>query len=178
MRLNFLCPCAFSFHGITMLTTGEGAMRRQLIRPELSTTSGFTAPGHDHQRQSHRGTFLARQGTLCPPFPAMGNHPEREPQMCVPARHEKVLDQILEVFEIQPDVELSRTRRNHAVAVFASCATSSSDVYSANGRPSVIIVRKCTTMSLYCTRIHETYSLGFHDRHPVIAAGTARRPLL
>lgn len=47
---------------------------------------------------------------LCPLILTMREHPTLQPHVCVTAQHREMLDQVLEVFEITPDVDLALMR--------------------------------------------------------------------
>ncbi|MEI8374851.1 MAG: UDP-N-acetylglucosamine 2-epimerase (non-hydrolyzing), partial [Planctomycetota bacterium] len=57
---------------------------------------------------------------LCPLILAMRQHPGLEPHVCVTAQHREMLDQVLDVFGVQPDVDLALMRPNQTLAGLAS----------------------------------------------------------
>jgi UDP-N-acetylglucosamine 2-epimerase (non-hydrolysing) len=44
---------------------------------------------------------------LCPLVLELRKHPEFEPHVCVTGQHRQMLDQVLQVFEVTPDIDLN-----------------------------------------------------------------------
>jgi len=43
----------------------------------------------------------------CPVILAMKEHPDLEPHICVTGQHREMLDQVLDVFKVVPDMDLA-----------------------------------------------------------------------
>ncbi len=76
---------------------------------------------------------------------AMQNHPDMEPHVCVTAQHREMLDQVLDVFGIQPDVDLSLMRPNQSLGALTSRAISAIDSYLGEYSPDMVLVQGDTT---------------------------------
>ncbi len=66
-------------------------------------------------------------------------------RVCVTAQHREMLDQVLGVFGIKPDVDLSLMEENQGLADFAAKALVALDRYLKRERPDMIIVQGDTT---------------------------------
>jgi len=53
---------------------------------------------------------------LCPLILALKDHPDFQPHVCVTAQHREMLDQVLEVFGVTPDVDLDLMQANQSLA--------------------------------------------------------------
>lgn len=66
-------------------------------------------------------------------------------RVCVTAQHRQMLDQVLEIFGIVPDVDLDLMERNQTLAGFTSRAITALDGYLASEKPDLILVQGDTT---------------------------------
>ena len=82
---------------------------------------------------------------LCPLILALRQHPSLRPHVCVTGQHRQMLDQVLDVFGITPDVDLSLMQPNQTLAGLTSKATAAVDGYLADHRPDMIVVQGDTT---------------------------------
>lgn len=82
---------------------------------------------------------------MAPVILALKEHPDFECHVCVTAQHRQMLDQVLEVFEISPDVDLDLMKPNQTLAGLTSRAVSGIDQYLAEHRPDMILVQGDTT---------------------------------
>lgn len=82
---------------------------------------------------------------LCPLVLAMKEHPEFEPHVCVTGQHREMLDQVLEVFGVIPDVDLALMEPNQTLASLTAKAIASVDQYLADYKPDMVIVQGDTT---------------------------------
>jgi len=64
---------------------------------------------------------------LCPLVLALQKHPEFETHVCVTAQHREMLDQVLEVFGVVPDVDLSLMQPNQTLSALTSRAVTAID---------------------------------------------------
>lgn len=85
---------------------------------------------------------------LCPIILALKEHPEFSVHVCVTAQHREMLDQILQVFNIIPDVDLDLISPNQTLAGFTSRAIGALDIYFAGNRPDVVLVQGDTNTVL------------------------------
>lgn len=65
--------------------------------------------------------------------------------VCVTAQHRQMLDQVMEIFDIVPDVDLNLMRPNQSLSGLTSRALEAIDGYLANEKPDVVIVQGDTT---------------------------------
>ncbi len=82
---------------------------------------------------------------LCPLILAMQNHPDFQPHVCVTGQHREMLDQVLEVFGVVPDVDLALMEPNQTLAKLTSKAIVAIDKYLLDFKPDIIIVQGDTT---------------------------------
>ena len=85
---------------------------------------------------------------LCPLVQAMRDHPSLEPHVCVTGQHREMLDQVLDVFGVTPDVDLNLMRPGQTLAGLTSVATSAIDDYLEASRPELVIVQGDTTTTI------------------------------
>lgn len=82
---------------------------------------------------------------LAPVILALKAHPDFECHVCVTAQHRQMLDQVLEVFGIQPDVDLDLMKPNQTLAGLTARAITGIDQYLAEYKPDMILVQGDTT---------------------------------
>ena len=61
--------------------------------------------------------------------------------VCVTAQHRQMLDQVLDIFGITPDVDLNLMKRNQTLASLTSRAITAVDGYLASEKPNLILVQ-------------------------------------
>jgi len=93
---------------------------------------------------------------LCPLILAMRVQPDFEPHVCVTAQHREMLDQVLEVFGVLPDVDLSLMEPNQTLAGLTSKAIERLDDYLAEYKPDMVIVQGDTT-TVFCAAMAAFY---------------------
>lgn len=98
---------------------------------------------------------------LCPVILAMKKHPHFEPHVCVTGQHRHMLDQVLEVFGVVPDVDLALMESNQTLASLTSRAIIAIDKYLKEYTPGMILVQGDTT-SVFAAAI-----AAFYNRIPV-----------
>ncbi len=69
-------------------------------------------------------------------------------EVCVTAQHRSMLDQVLEIFSIVPDVDLNIMKPNQSLAEITSNAIASIDGYLRNSKPDFVLVQGDTTTVL------------------------------
>jgi UDP-N-acetylglucosamine 2-epimerase (non-hydrolysing) len=82
---------------------------------------------------------------LCPVVLALRASGDLAPHVCVTAQHRQMLDQVLEVFGVVPDVDLNLMQPNQSLAALTARALSSLDGYLAEHRPDLVLVQGDTT---------------------------------
>ena len=98
---------------------------------------------------------------LCPLVTALRDHPTLSPHVCVTGQHREMLDQVLQVFEVEPDVDLKLMRPNQTLAGLTSRAIAAIDEYLNQHKPDMVIVQGDTTTVL-CAAL-----CGFYHKIPV-----------
>jgi len=93
---------------------------------------------------------------LCPLILAMRAQPDFEPHVCVTAQHREMLDQVLEVFGVVPDVDLALMEPNQTLADLTSRAIARIDDYLAEYQPDMVIVQGDTT-TVFCAAMAAFY---------------------
>ena len=82
---------------------------------------------------------------LAPVILELRKHPEIECNVCVTAQHREMMDQVLDVFEITPDVDLDIMRPNQSLAEITSKGVKQIDAYLKRTKPDFILVQGDTT---------------------------------
>lgn len=75
-----------------------------------------------------------------------------ECRVCVTAQHRQMLDQVLEVFGLTPDVDLDLMRADQTLADFTARALAAIDGYLAADRPDLVLVQGDTT-TVFCATL-------------------------
>ncbi len=82
---------------------------------------------------------------LAPVILALKAHPDFECHVCVTAQHRQMLDQVLQIFEIVPDVDLDLMKPNQTLAGLTARAITGIDEYLSTYRPDMVLVQGDTT---------------------------------
>jgi len=82
---------------------------------------------------------------LAPVILKLRNHSEIDCNVCVTAQHREMMDQVLDVFEIKPDVDLDIMRPNQSLAQITSKGVEQIDAYLDTTKPDFILVQGDTT---------------------------------
>jgi UDP-N-acetylglucosamine 2-epimerase (non-hydrolysing) len=98
---------------------------------------------------------------LCPLVLRMRESKSLTPEVCVTGQHKQMLDQVLEVFEVVPSVDLALMQPNQTLAGLTSRAIAAIDKYLEESRPDVVIVQGDTTTA-FCAAL-----AAFYRRIPV-----------
>jgi UDP-N-acetylglucosamine 2-epimerase (non-hydrolysing) len=77
---------------------------------------------------------------LCPLVLELKRHPDFEPHVCVTGQHRQMQDQVLEVFEVSPDVDLNLMQPDQTLAQLTARAIVAIDGYLADYKPDMVIV--------------------------------------
>lgn len=85
---------------------------------------------------------------LCPLVLSLKKQPDFIPHVCVTGQHREMLDQVLEVFNVTPDVDLNLMQRDQTLPGLTSRAITAIDKYLADYKPDLVIVQGDTTTVL------------------------------
>ena len=85
---------------------------------------------------------------LCPVVLALQKNPDFECKVCVTGQHKEMLYQVLDVFNVKPDIDLELMRPNQTLGGLTSRAISAIDEYLARERPDIVMVQGDTTTVL------------------------------
>ncbi len=98
---------------------------------------------------------------LCSIILEMKKNPDLAPHVCVTGQHRQMLDQVLEVFGIVPDVDLKLMEPNQTLASLTARGITTIDAYLRQYKPDMVLVQGDTT-SVLCASI-----AAFYNRIPV-----------
>jgi len=93
---------------------------------------------------------------LAPVVRVFRESPDFSCEVCVTAQHRKMLDQVLEVFDIRADVDLDLMRPDQSLAGFTARALTALDDYLRNSKPDLVLVQGDTTTS-FCAALSTYY---------------------
>lgn len=82
---------------------------------------------------------------VCPLVRELQKHEEFQVEVCVTAQHRQMLDQVLEVFDVIPDVDLNVMKPNQTLAELTGRVLSGVDSYLKESRPDIILIQGDTT---------------------------------
>lgn len=85
---------------------------------------------------------------MCPIVLGMRDHPALEPHVCVTGQHREMLDQVLGVFGVTPDVDLRLMKPNQTLAELTARVVTGVDSYLREHRPAMVLVQGDTTTVL------------------------------
>jgi len=98
---------------------------------------------------------------MCPLVLALRKSSEFEPHVCVTGQHRQMLDQVLNVFEVVPDVDLDLMEPDQTLAGLTSRAVTAINDYLATQRPDIVIIQGDTTTA-FCAAL-----AAFYNRIPI-----------
>lgn len=93
---------------------------------------------------------------LAPVILALKEHPELECRVCVTAQHREMLDQVLQAFEIVPDVDLNLMQPNQTLSGLTARAIESLGYYFSKEQPDMVMVQGDTT-TVFCAALSAFY---------------------
>jgi UDP-N-acetylglucosamine 2-epimerase (non-hydrolysing) len=93
---------------------------------------------------------------LCPLILALKAHPAFEPDVCVTGQHREMLDQVLRVSDVVPDVDLGLMEEDQTLSSFTARAVRALHEYLSRQRPDLIIVQGDTTTT-FCAALASFY---------------------
>ena len=93
---------------------------------------------------------------LCPLVLSLAQRRECRVEVCVTAQHRTMLDQVLEVFGVTPEVDLDLMQPGQTLAGFAARALNALDAYLESSRPDLVLVQGDTT-TVFCAALAAYY---------------------
>ncbi len=93
---------------------------------------------------------------LCPLVTAFRSHRYFEPHVCVTGQHREMLDQVLQTFDVKPDVDLKLMRPDQTLAGLTARAIAAIDGYLEQHKPDMVIVQGDTT-TVFCAALCAFY---------------------
>jgi len=90
---------------------------------------------------------------LAPVILELKKHKAIDCRVCVTAQHRQMLDQVLEVFGIVPDVDLQLMRPNQTLAGLTARAIAALDGYMGEVKPDIVLVQGDTTTVFVATLV-------------------------
>lgn len=85
---------------------------------------------------------------LAPVILAMNEDAGFEPRICVTGQHRQMLDQVLDVFDIKPDIDLNLMVPDQTLAGTTARGIEAIDLYLAEDKPDMVLVQGDTTTTL------------------------------
>ena len=85
---------------------------------------------------------------LCPVVLALKNDPAFDCQVCVTGQHREMLQQVLDVFGVVPDVDFALMQPNQSLAGLTARAMTALDEYLTREKPDIVMVQGDTTTVL------------------------------
>jgi len=82
---------------------------------------------------------------LAPVILELKKHKEFEVNICVTAQHRQMLDQVLNIFEVKPDVDMNIMKPDQTLSGLTSRAIKLLDEYLLNTKPDLVLVQGDTT---------------------------------
>jgi UDP-N-acetylglucosamine 2-epimerase (non-hydrolysing) len=98
---------------------------------------------------------------LCPLVKKLAESTSLLPEVCVTGQHKQMLDQVLEVFEVKPAVDLALMQPDQTLASLTARALTAVDEYLAQAQPAMVLVQGDTTTA-FCAAL-----AAFYRRIPV-----------
>lgn len=93
---------------------------------------------------------------LCPLVEALRRHDCFEPHVCVTAQHRQMLDQVLEVFGVKPDMDLQLMTPGQSLAGLTARCIQGVNGYLQQARPALVLVQGDTTTT-FCAALAAFY---------------------
>ena len=93
---------------------------------------------------------------LSPVILAMKDNPDLEPHVCVTGQHRLMLDQVLDVFGVVPDVDLALMLPNQTLSELSARSILAIDAYLTEHNPDMVLVQGDTT-TVFCAALCAFY---------------------
>jgi len=98
---------------------------------------------------------------LAPIILALKKHPDFECHVCVTAQHRQMLDQVLHIFNITPDIDLDIMKPNQTLAGLTARVVTGVDQYLDDYKPDMVLVQGDTTT------VFSAALVSFYNKIPV-----------
>ena len=85
---------------------------------------------------------------MAPLINMLKHHPTVQIKICITAQHRQMLDQVLDIFKIQPDYDMNIMKANQSLADMTSTALQGLDQILAQDKPDCVLVQGDTTTTL------------------------------
>ncbi len=82
---------------------------------------------------------------LGPVIHELKKYPEIETRICVTAQHREMLDQVLNLFELRPDIDLNLMRPDQSLAAITAEVVSEMEYVLEAEKPDVVVIQGDTT---------------------------------
>ncbi len=82
---------------------------------------------------------------MAPVVKLLDQQPDIDNRVCVTAQHREMLDQVLQLFDIKPDVDLNIMRESQGLTGITSSVLSGLEAVLENERPDLVLVHGDTT---------------------------------
>src|SRR5262245_30133926 len=82
---------------------------------------------------------------LAPIILGMSKRPDFDVKVCVTGQHREMLDQVLEIFGVRPDVDLNLMRFNQTLPRLTAKALVTINSYLQEARPDLVLIQGDTT---------------------------------
>ncbi|MDH4272891.1 MAG: UDP-N-acetylglucosamine 2-epimerase, partial [Candidatus Aminicenantes bacterium] len=89
---------------------------------------------------------------LAPVILELRRRPQFECQVCVTAQHRQLLDQVLDVFDIVPDIDLNLMEPDQSLAGLTARAVDALNRYISDEKPDLVLVQGDTT-TVFCAAL-------------------------
>lgn len=93
---------------------------------------------------------------LCPVILSLKNSKSAQPHVCVVGQHREMLDQALEIFDVEPDVDLKLMQHNQSLGGLSARAIAAIDHYLKAHHPDMVIIQGDTT-TVFCAALCAFY---------------------
>jgi UDP-N-acetylglucosamine 2-epimerase (non-hydrolysing) len=93
---------------------------------------------------------------LAPVILALRQQPGLDVHLCVTAQHRQMLDQVLSVFDLNPDADFDLMQSNQTLGGFTARAIAAVDGYLTQTKPDLVIVQGDTT-TVFCATLAAFY---------------------
>lgn len=90
---------------------------------------------------------------MAPLILELKNHPEFEINVCITAQHRQMLDQVLKIFDIKPDIDLNIMKPEQSLSELSSKGIQLLDKYMTEIKPDLVLVQGDTTTTFIASLV-------------------------
>ena len=114
---------------------------------------------------------------MAPVIKELGKHPDRvRSVICSVGQHRQMLDQVLQLFQIQPDYELNVMQANQSLSQLTANLFSSLDRVVSEVKPDWILAQGDTTTVFVAAMVAYYHDIAFGHIEAGLRTGDKRRP--